>query len=90
MPTPNCWKPGRLSIQKIIPSNHNAEKNLMKAELLDQRQKVPMELGFTNSTRSTLRNDAIRCWNKAPESIENKSLNTVKEQIKSFVKTLPI
>ena len=49
-----------------------------------------MELGFTNSTRSTLRNDAIRCWNKAPESIENKSLNTVKEQIKSFVKTLPI
>ena len=53
--------------------------------------KVPMELGFSNSTRSTLRNDAIRCWKKAPKSIKNcKSLNTVKEQIKSFVKTLPI
>ena len=39
----------------------------------------------------TFINDAANVWNKAPHVInECKSLSSVKKQIKTFIKTLPI
>ena len=51
----------------------------------------PIEIGKTNTTKSTSVSDAVRIWNLAPESItEAKSLYQVKKAIKDYIKSLPI
>ena len=51
----------------------------------------PVEIGNSKLTMNTSTSDAIRIWNKAPESVtEAKSLFQAKQAIKEFVKSLPI
>ena len=51
----------------------------------------PIEIGKTSLTQRTCISDAIRLWNKAPESVTScRTEYQAKKRIKGFVKTLPI
>ena len=51
----------------------------------------PMGIGKTNITKNTSISDMIRIWNLAPDKVtESKSIYQAKNQIKSYVKSLPI
>ena len=51
----------------------------------------PINIGKTNTTQNTSTSDAIRIWNLAPAALtESKTIYQAKNQIKCFVKTLPI
>ena len=55
------------------------------------RKGQPINIGLSKSVRNTSTSDAIRIWNLAPVTVtESKTMNQVKSQIKSYVKTLPI
>ena len=50
-----------------------------------------IESGKSSITQSTLINDAIRAWNRAPKEVHRSaSYNTAKKNIKKIVKSLPI
>ena len=51
----------------------------------------PVEIGNSNLVQNTSTSDAIRIWNKAPESVkEAKSLTQAKTAINKFIKCIPI
>ena len=51
----------------------------------------PINIGKTTTTQNTSTSDAIRIWNLAPDTVtDSKTVYQAKNQIKSFVKTLPI
>ena len=51
----------------------------------------PVEIGKSTLTQKTCISDAIRVWNKAPESVTScMSEYQAKKKIKEFIKTLPI
>ena len=51
----------------------------------------PIEIGKSTLTQRTCISDAIRIWNKAPETITScRTEYQAKKQIKEFIKTLPI
>ena len=50
-----------------------------------------VELKTTAMSSKTFKNDAIRIWNQAPNSIKKcATLYAAKKAVKSFIKTLPI
>ena len=50
-----------------------------------------LEKGFSQISSKTFKNDAIRVWNKCPNSIkECTSIYSAKKSIKEFVSTLPV
>ena len=50
-----------------------------------------VEKGVSITSKNTFYNDAIKAWNLAPVSIKQcKTLWSAKNEIKKFVKTLPI
>ena len=51
----------------------------------------PCDIGLKLLTKKTCVSDAIRLWNRAPNSItKSTTLNNVKKEIKTFVRSLPI
>ena len=51
----------------------------------------PVNIGKSNITQNTSTSDAVRIWNLAPESLtDSKTIYQAKNQIKCFVRTLPI
>ena len=55
------------------------------------RNRRPVQVGNTTTTRNTSVSDSIRLWNQAPNSItESKTLYGAKKEIKKYAKTLPI
>ena len=51
----------------------------------------PISIGRTIATQNTSTSDAIRIWNLAPDSLTNsKTVYIAKDQIKNFIKSLPI
>ena len=64
----------------------------MKKEGLKSTNKPDLVIkGKTAIQDSTFFNDAVRVWNMAPVEIKNcRTLHTMKKQIKTFIRTLPI
>ena len=72
---------------KVVHQNVKESGMSTRADI----KKRPCEIGMKILTRKTCISDAIKIWNKAPESITYcVSLYTAKKEIKKFVKSLPI
>ena len=49
-----------------------------------------VEMGFSQISSKTFKNDAVRVWNRCPNNIkESVSFYTAKKSIKEYVSTLP-
>ena len=69
--------------QPAIPSSGVSTRAAIKGR--------PVEIGNSRVTQITSTSDAIRIWNKAPESVtEANSIYQAKRNIKEFAKCLPI
>ena len=69
--------------QQAIPSSGVSTRAATKGR--------PVEIGNSRATQITSTSDAIRIWNKAPESVtEANSIYQAKRNIKEFAKCLPI
>ena len=83
------WKSINL---KDYPTQWMSRAESMKKEGLKSTNKPDLVIkGKTAIQDSTFFNDAVRVWNMAPVEIKNcRTLHTVKKQIKTFIRTLPI
>ena len=72
---------------QISQQSANNQRVVTRAE----KNERPIEIGNSTLTQRTCISDAIRVWNKTPESVKNcTSEYQAKKKIKEFVKTLPI
>ena len=82
------------AIQKLIYNlrDYTVQKYPIKRQGLKSTNKPDLVLtGHSKLQMQSFFNDAARIWNLAPNQIkECKSIGTVKQCIKTFVKTLPI